>query len=102
MRLCVFGLEDLDSLETAVRQSFETIRMPKSEVVQLDFEKDGMPGKRGEIRFCSFLLVKSLFFFLVFAGDIRCFLLHLLMKSVVFLLFLLMKSVVFCCFCLMF
>ena len=43
MRLCVFGIEDLDALETAVSNSFGAV--PASPAVQLDFAEQGLPFK---------------------------------------------------------
>ena len=51
MRLCVFGIESLDTLETAVSESFSAIK-PSPSVPQLDFARCGMPLKREAEVFC--------------------------------------------------
>lgn len=43
MRLCVFGIEDLDALESAVLSSFGMV--PSSPSSQLDFALHGLPLK---------------------------------------------------------
>ncbi|CAJ1448902.1 unnamed protein product [Effrenium voratum] len=48
MRLCVFGIESLDTLETAVCESFSAIK-PSPSVPQLDFARCGMPLKREDL-----------------------------------------------------
>ena len=47
MRLCIFGIEDLDSLESAVLSSFGAV--PSSPTSQLDFAMHGMPLKEEEL-----------------------------------------------------
>ena len=49
MRLCIFGIEDLDALETAVSNSFGAVP-PASPAVQLDFAEDGLPFKEKDSR----------------------------------------------------
>ena len=45
MRLCVFGIESLDSLETAVSQSFSCVESFAG-TTQLDFAQCGMPLRK--------------------------------------------------------
>jgi len=47
MRLCIFGIEDLDALETAVSNSFGAV--PASPAVQLDFAEEGLPFKEKDL-----------------------------------------------------
>lgn len=46
MRLCIFGIEDLDALESAVFKSFGTVSPSPSS--QLDFSHHGLPLEEQE------------------------------------------------------
>ena len=46
MRLCIFGIEDLDALESAVSKSFGTVSPSPSS--QLDFSHHGLPLEEQE------------------------------------------------------
>ena len=57
MRLCIFGIEDLDALESAVSESFGTVS--PSPTSQLDFSHHGLPLKEQENGSCSCVIFQG-------------------------------------------